>query len=131
MAETVEANNDQPAAPITHLTRSPTWATTTQPAGPQRERPAGRPASTIRPASSGIGRDSSAEAEAVSDALRRGGDQLLARRRRTAALSLLSIGSLGVVATYQNGLLRLVAALASVASVPQTLPDAAAALRRR
>ncbi|MDQ4089655.1 MAG: vitamin K epoxide reductase family protein [Actinomycetota bacterium] len=71
-----------------------------------RGRPAGPPASTIRPASGGIGRESSPEAEAVSDALRRGGEPLLARRRRTAALSLLSIGSLGVVAAYQNGLLR-------------------------
>ncbi len=70
-----------------------------------RERPAGPPASAIRPGSGGIGRDSSPEAEAVSDALRRGGDPLLARRRRTAALSLLSIGSLGVVAAYQNGLI--------------------------
>ncbi len=71
-----------------------------------RRRPSGPPATTIQPSSSGIGRDSTAAAEAVSDALRRGADEFLTRRRRTAALSLLSIGSLGVVAAYQNGLLR-------------------------
>ena len=73
---------------------------------PTRRRPSGPPASTIRPGSSGIGRRSSAEAEAVSDALRRGADEYLTRRRRTSALSLLSIGSFAVVAAYQNGLLR-------------------------
>jgi len=71
-----------------------------------RARPAGPPADTIRPASGGIGRGTSGAAEAVSDALRRGADEFLSRRRRTAALSLLSIGSLGVVAAYQNGLVR-------------------------
>ncbi|MFN2507118.1 MAG: glycoside hydrolase family 15 protein [Acidimicrobiales bacterium] len=70
-----------------------------------RARPAGPPAGTIRPVSKGIGRSSSAEAEAVSDALRRGADDFLTRRRRTVALSLASIGSLGVVAAYQNGLI--------------------------
>ena len=71
-----------------------------------RARPSGAAARTIRPASTGIGRSGSPEAEAVSDALRRGADQFLTRRRRTAALSLASIASLGVVAAYQNGLLR-------------------------
>ena len=73
--------------------------------GRGRARPAGPPTSSIRP-SQGIGRRSSPEAEAVSDALRRGTDRFLTRRRRTAALSLASIGSLGVVAAYQNGLIR-------------------------
>ncbi len=64
-----------------------------------RARPSGPRASTIRPISEGIGRRSSADAEAMSDALRRGADQFLTRRRRTAALSLASIAGLGVVAT--------------------------------
>ncbi len=46
----------------------------------------------------GIGRPSSAEAEAVSDDLRRGTGELLDRRRRVAALSLASMGALGAVA---------------------------------
>ena len=71
-----------------------------------RARPSGPPAGTIRPTHSGLGRHSTPEAEAVSDALRRGADAFLTRRRRTAALCLASIGSLGVVAAYQNGLIR-------------------------
>jgi len=74
--------------------------------GKDRARPAGPPASRIRPSSGGVGRSGSPEAEAVSDALRRGADAFLTRRRRTAALCLASIGSLGVVAAYQNGLIR-------------------------
>ena len=71
-----------------------------------RNRPSGAPASRIRPPHGGVGRSSSPEAEAVSDALRRGADSFLTARRRTAALCLASIGSLGVVAAYQNGLIR-------------------------
>ncbi|CAA9221278.1 MAG: GH15 [uncultured Acidimicrobiales bacterium] len=63
-------------------------------------------ASSIRPNHAGLGRRSTPEAEAVSDALRRGTDAFLTRRRRTAALCLTSIGSLGIVAAYQNGLIR-------------------------
>ena len=71
-----------------------------------RVKPSGAPADSIRPPHSGVGRRSSPDAEAVSDALRRGADAFLTRRRRTAALCLASIGSLGVVAAYQNGLIR-------------------------
>lgn len=71
-----------------------------------RNRPSGAPASSIRPRHAGIGRSNSPEAEAVSDALRRRADTFLTARRRTAALCLASIGSLGVVAAYQNGLIR-------------------------
>jgi len=75
-------------------------------AGSLRARPSGPAASTIRPAHKGIGRRSTPEAEAVSDALRRGADRFLTHRRRSAAFTLLSIASLGVVAAYQNGVLR-------------------------
>ena len=71
-----------------------------------RAKPSGAPASSIRPTRAGLGRRSTPEAEAVSDALRRGADTFLTRRRRTAALCLASIGSLGVVAAYQDGLIR-------------------------
>ena len=71
-----------------------------------RPKPSGAPASSIRPTHAGLGRRSTPEAEAVSDALRRGADAFLTRRRRTAALCLASIGSLGIVAAYQNGLIR-------------------------
>jgi len=60
----------------------------------------------VRPSSGGIGRDGSSAAEAVSDDLRRGGGPLLDRRRRVVALSLGAMGAFGVVAAYQNGLLR-------------------------
>jgi len=73
---------------------------------PVRATPSGAPAGRIRPSHRGLGRRSSPEAEAVSDALRRGADAFLSRRRRTAALCLASIGSLGVVAAFQNGLIR-------------------------
>ncbi len=42
----------------------------------------------------------------MSDDLRRRPDQFLDRRRRVAALSLLSSAALGAVAAYQNGLVR-------------------------
>ena len=71
-----------------------------------RRRPAGPPASVIRPASGGIGRRSSAAAEAVSDALRREEGPYLDQRRRTAALTLTSMAALGAVALYQFGLIR-------------------------
>jgi hypothetical protein len=67
---------------------------------------AGPPARQVRGRSGGIGRATSPAAEAVSDDLRRGVGELLDRRRRIAGLSLLSIGALGAVAGYQNGLLR-------------------------
>ena len=51
-------------------------------------------------------RSSSPAAEAVSRALREGGGDWLARRRRVAALSAGAMGSLGVVAAYQFGLIR-------------------------
>jgi uncharacterized membrane protein len=71
-----------------------------------RKRPAGPPAAEIRPGSGGVGRRSTPDAEAVSDALRRGGGRVLESRRRTAALQMAAAGSLGVVALYQFGLLR-------------------------
>lgn len=71
-----------------------------------RPRPAGPATSTIQPAPGGIGRASSPAAEAVSDALRRGAGLFLDRRRRTAALTLVSMGALGAVAAYQFGLVR-------------------------
>lgn len=71
-----------------------------------RNHPAGPPTSAIPERSGGIGRSTSPEAEAVSDALRLGDDRYLRLRRRSAALSLASIGSLGLVAAYQNGLIR-------------------------
>ena len=71
-----------------------------------RERPAGPPAATVRPRSGGVGRSSSATAEAVSDALRRGDSPYLQARRRAAGLQLGAAAALGVVALYQFGLLR-------------------------
>ena len=57
-------------------------------------------------ASESFGRSTSAEAEAVSRDLRRGDDGWLRRRRRVGALSLSAMGSMGVVAAYQMGLIR-------------------------
>lgn len=54
----------------------------------------------------GIGRSSSPAAERVSTDLRTGGGDLLRRRRRTGALALSAMGSLGVVTAYQMGLVR-------------------------
>ena len=71
-----------------------------------RLHPAGPPAASVRPVSSGIGRSGSAAAEAVSDALRRGAGEHLDRRRRMAALQGGAAATLGVVALYQFGLLR-------------------------
>ena len=71
-----------------------------------RKGPAGPATSDIPPASGGIGRSTSIAAEAVSDALRRWEDPFLRRRRRSAALSLTSMASLGLVAAYQYGLIR-------------------------
>ncbi len=72
----------------------------------QRRRPAGPSAGAVRGSAGGIGRSSSPEAEAVSDAMRRGATRNLARRRRTAALALAAISSFVPVAAYQTGLLR-------------------------
>jgi uncharacterized membrane protein len=71
-----------------------------------RSRPAGPPASTIRPGSGGVGRATTPAAEAVSDALRRGSGGFLDSRRRAAALQMAAAGTLGVVGLYQFGLLR-------------------------
>ena len=71
-----------------------------------RERPAGPPAASVRPRSGGIGRAGSPEAEAVSDALRRGTSGFLDDRRRTAVLQLGAAATLGVVALYQFGVVR-------------------------
>ncbi len=71
-----------------------------------RQRPAGPPASTVRPGSRGIGRGSSPAAEAVSDALRRGSSPYLDARRRTAVLQTAAAATLAVVGMYQFGVLR-------------------------
>lgn len=76
----------------------------TRPARPKH--PSGPPAGSIHTRAGGIGRASSPGAEAVSDALRRGGSPFLTGRRRVAGLTLGAMGSLGVVAAYQFGLLR-------------------------
>jgi hypothetical protein len=73
-----------------------------------RERPAGPPAATVRPGSGGIGRGSTPDAEAVSDALRRGAGEFLQRRRRTALLQTAAAATLSVVGMYQFGVLRTV-----------------------
>lgn len=76
-----------------------TWAA-------RRTHPSGPAAGSVRTRSGGIGRASSAGAESVSDALRRGDSPFLTRRRRVGALTLGAMGSLGAVATYQLGLVR-------------------------
>lgn len=69
-------------------------------------RPAGPPSAAARGSKGGIGRSTSATAEAVSDQLRRGTDGYLGHRRRVAALALGATGALGVVSLYQTGLLK-------------------------
>lgn len=71
-----------------------------------RERPAGPVAAAVSGSKGGIGRPSSPSAEEVSDDLRRRAGTFLDRRRRVAALSLGASAAMGVVAAYQNGLLR-------------------------
>lgn len=71
-----------------------------------RRSPAGPPAVSVRPDSGGVGRGTSPEAEAVSDALRRGDSPFLDARRRTALLQTAAAGTLAVVGLYQFGLLR-------------------------
>lgn len=72
----------------------------------RRESTAGPPTRSIRPSPGGVGRPSSAAADAVSDALRREAGALLDHRRRTAGWTLTSMAALGAVAAYQFGLLR-------------------------
>jgi hypothetical protein len=71
-----------------------------------RRRPAGPPAADLRGRPGGIGRATSEAAEAVSDGLRRQSDDFLDRRRKVAGLTFGAMGSLGMVAAYQLGLLR-------------------------
>lgn len=59
-----------------------------------------------RGSAGGIGRATSEAAEAVSDALRRQTDDFLDRRRQVSRLTFGAMGSLGMVAAYQLGLLR-------------------------
>lgn len=63
-------------------------------------------AAAVRGRSGGIGRSSSKEAERVSNDLRLGAGELLHNRRMAAGLSLAAMGSLGVVAAYQFGLIK-------------------------
>lgn len=69
-----------------------------RPAGPQASEVGGRPG--------GVGRPASPTGERVSDDLRRHSGDLLDRRRRVAALSLVASAAMGAVAAYQNGLIR-------------------------
>ena len=71
-----------------------------------RSRPSGPPAASVRPVSSGVGRDGSPAAERVSDDLRRGRGDHLSQRRAIAGLDLLATLALGVVGAYQFGLIR-------------------------
>lgn len=128
-----------------------------QPRRRKGRRPAGPSAKAARGSGGGIGRASTATAEAVSDQLRRGTDGYLDDRRRVAALALGSTGALGVVSLYQTGLLKhvpepplrffdadkvdasgeayrifsmpdaILGMLSSVATLPAALPEARAA----
>lgn len=73
---------------------------------PLRQRPAGPAASDVGGSAGGIGRPPSEAGERVSDDLRRHSGELLDRRRRVAGLSLIASAAMGVVAAYQNGLIR-------------------------
>lgn len=53
-----------------------------------------------------IARKASADARALSSYLRKGDDALLRSRRRICLLSLAAMGSLGVVAMYQLGIIK-------------------------
>ena len=65
----------------------------------------GPPARTVR-GHGGVGRPSSPEAERVSDDLRCGTGEHLARRRRQTALLLGATAAMGVISLYQTGILR-------------------------
>ena len=71
-----------------------------------RLNPAGPPAASVRPPERGVGRGSTAAAEAVSDALRRETGSFLEQRRRMALLQTAAAAALSVVGLYQFGLLR-------------------------
>jgi uncharacterized membrane protein len=71
-----------------------------------RSRPAGPPAASVRPPRAGVGRGSSAAAEAVSDALRRLESRHLAGRRRVALLQTVATWALSIVGLYQFGIIR-------------------------
>ncbi|MDP9389268.1 MAG: vitamin K epoxide reductase [Actinomycetota bacterium] len=71
-----------------------------------RKDPAGPPAAEVRGSPGGIGRSTSPAAEAVSDDLRRSAAAHVQGRRRVAGLTLGAMGSLGMVAAYQFGLVR-------------------------
>lgn len=71
-----------------------------------RTRPSGPPAADVRPPHEGVGRQSSATGEAVSDALRRHSSAHLSARRRVAVLQTVAAWALSVVGLYQFGVLR-------------------------
>lgn len=82
--------------------------------GGSRDRSRGRPARArggaipdelAKTSDRGVGRSSSALAEQISTELRTGEGDVLVRRRRTAALALSAMGSLGVVNAYQMGII--------------------------
>lgn len=56
--------------------------------------------------SRGVGRRATPTGERVSEYLRSGADEALARRRRVAGLSVAGAGALGIVALYQFGIVR-------------------------
>lgn len=68
-------------------------------------RSAGPPAADARPRHHGLGRSAGAEAESLSDYLRRGSGEELARRRAVAALSIVGAGAMVAVSAYQSGVI--------------------------
>lgn len=95
-----------------------------------RERPSGPPAKSVRGRPEGIGRGSSAAAERVSDDLRRHCGSYLDDRRSAALLSMMAMGSLGVVTAYQFGLIRKVPEL-PLPRLDATAVDASGAAYQR
>lgn len=71
-----------------------------------RSRPAGPTAADVRPSHAGVGRGSSPQAEAVSDALRRLESRHLSGRRRVALLQTIATWALSLVGLYQFGIIR-------------------------
>jgi hypothetical protein len=90
-----------------------------------RTRPAGPRAADVRPLPGGVGRGTSPEAEAVSDALRRQDSPHLTARRRVAALQMISTAALGVVGLYQFGLIRTMPEPSSLPGIDADAVDAA------
>ena len=71
-----------------------------------RRHPSGPPAAKVRGRAGGIGRSNSAEAERVSDDLRRHTGSYLTERRGISGLGLIGSAALAVVTAYQTGVIR-------------------------